>query len=91
MCIYAQSCSAFCDLWTVAHQAALSVGLSRQEYWSELQFPTPEDLPTPGIKSVSPALQADSLSAEPQGKLKITEVVCHSVLQWTLFCQNSLP
>ena len=46
--------------WTVAHQATLSMGFSRQEYWSELPFPSPEDLPDPG----SPALQADSLPSE---------------------------
>ena len=53
--------------WTVAHQAPLSMGFSRQEYWSGLPFPSPEDLPDPGIESRSPALQADSLSYELQG------------------------
>ena len=47
--------------WTVAHQAPLSMGFSRQEYWSGLPFPTPGDLHDPGIESVSPALQADIL------------------------------
>ena len=42
--------------WTVARQAPLSVGFSRQEYWRGLPFPLPGDLPEPGIKSVSPAL-----------------------------------
>ena len=46
--------------WTVAHQAPLSMGFSRQEYWSGLPFPPPEDCPNPGIKSMSPALQAAS-------------------------------
>ena len=72
MCVYAQSCPTFCDPWTVAHQAALSVGLSRQEYWSELLFPTPEDLPTPGIETaslVSPVLQVDFFTSEPPRKL----------------------
>ena len=41
--------------WTVAHQAPLSMGFSRQEYWSGLPFPSPGDLPNPGIKPVSPA------------------------------------
>ena len=45
---------------SVAPQAPLSVGFSRQEYWSELPFPQPGDLPNPGIKPGSPALQADS-------------------------------
>ena len=48
-------------LWTLAHQAPLSMGFSRQEYWSGLPCPPPEDLPDPGIKPWSPVLQADSL------------------------------
>ena len=54
--------------WTVARQAPLSMGFSRQEYWSGLPFPSPGDLPKPGIESGSPALQADSLPNEPPGK-----------------------
>ena len=54
--------------WTVAHQAPLSKGFSRQESWSGLPFPSPGDLPNPGIKPRSPTLQADSLLAEPSGK-----------------------
>ena len=50
--------------WTVACQAPLSMGFSRQEYWSGLPFPSPGDLPNPGIKPGSPALQADSLPTE---------------------------
>ena len=57
----AQSCPTLCDPWTVARQAPLSMGFSRQEYWSALPFPSPGDLPDPGIKTRSPALQADSL------------------------------
>ena len=55
--------------WTVALQAPLSMRFSRQEYWSGLPFPPPGDLPNPEIKPGSPALQADSLLAEPPGKL----------------------
>ena len=44
----AQSCPTLCDPWTVAHQAPLSMGFSRQEYWSALLFPSPGDLPDPG-------------------------------------------
>ena len=54
----------FAAPWTVARQAPLSMGFSRKEYWSGLPFPSPRDLPNPGIKPtfpVSPALQADSL------------------------------
>ena len=47
--------------WTVAHQASLSMGFPRQEYWSELPFPSPGDLPNPGIKSGLLHWQADSL------------------------------
>ena len=52
-------------LWTVALQAPLSMGFSRQEYWSGLPFPSPGDLPDPGIRLRSPALQVDSLPSEP--------------------------
>ena len=45
----AQSCPTLCGPWTVAHQAPLSMGFSRQEYWSGLPFPSPGDLPDPGI------------------------------------------
>ena len=50
--------------WTVACQAPLSMGFSRQEYWSGLPFPSPGDFPNPGIEPWSPALQADSLLTE---------------------------
>ena len=53
--------------WTVAYQAS-SMGFSRQEYWSGLPFPSPGNLPDPGIKPRSPALQADVLLSEPPGK-----------------------
>ena len=51
----------FATPWTVAHQAPLSMGFSKQEYQSGLPFPPPKDLPNAGIKAESPALQADSL------------------------------
>ena len=54
--------------WTVACQAPLSMGFSRQEHWSGLPFPSPGDLPDPGIEPRSPALQAYSLPFEPPGK-----------------------
>ena len=53
--------------WTVAHQAPPSMGFSREEYWSELPFPSPGDLPDLGIEPSSPALQADALTSEPTG------------------------
>ena len=58
----------FVTLWTIDHQAHLSMEFSRQEYWSGLPFPSPGDLPDPGIEPGSLALQADSLLTEPPGK-----------------------
>ena len=58
----------FATPWTVAYQASLSMGFSRQEYCSGLPFPSPGDLPNPGIEPGSPALQADVLTSEPPGK-----------------------
>ena len=58
----------FCDLWTVAHRAPVSMGLSRQEYWSEKPFPSPGDLSNPGIKPTSPALAGRSFTSVPPGK-----------------------
>ena len=54
--------------WTVAHQAPPSMGFYRQEYWNGLPFPSPGDLPHPGIEHRSPALQADALTSGPPGK-----------------------
>ena len=54
--------------WTVAYQASLSMGFSRQEYWSGLPFPSPGDLPDPGIERGFPTLEADALTSEPPGK-----------------------
>ena len=58
----------FVSLWTIACQAPLSMGFFRQEYWSGLPCPPSGDLPDPGIKSESPAWQADSLPTESSGK-----------------------
>ena len=55
--------------WAVAHQALLSLGFPRQQYWRGLPFPPTGDLPDPGIEPGSPALRADSLPSEPPGKL----------------------
>ena len=51
----------FVTPWTVAYQAPPSMGFSRQEYWSGLSFPSPGDLPNPGIEPRSPTFQADTL------------------------------
>ena len=58
----------FVTPWTVVHQAPLSMGFSRQEYWSGLPFPSPGDLPNRGIEPRSLTLQADALTSEPPGK-----------------------
>ena len=57
----------FATPWTVAHQTPLSMGFSRQEYWSGLPLPSTRDLPDPGMEPGSPALQADSSPSEPVG------------------------
>ena len=54
--------------WTITRQAPLPMGFPRQEHWSGLPFLPPKDLPDPGIKPGSPALQADSLPSELPGK-----------------------
>ena len=61
----------FVTPWKVAYQAPPSMGFSRQEYWNGLPFPSPGDLPNPGIEPRFPALQTDALPSEPPGKLKL--------------------
>ena len=86
----------FATSWTVAHQVPLSMGFLRQEYWIRLPFPSPGDLPHPGIKamsSVSPALVGGFFSTEPPGKPKELEhqlnlslkgrKLFHVVFTWT--------
>ena len=68
-CLVPESCPTHATMWTVACQVPLSVGFSRQEYWSGLPFPPPGNLPHPGIACESPALQADSRET----KLKISQ------------------
>ena len=65
--LVAKLCLTLVTPWTAACQAPLSMGFSRQEYWSGLSFPSPGDLPDPGIEPGSPALQADSLLTELHG------------------------
>ena len=59
---------------TVAYQASPSMGFSREEYWSGLPFPSPGDLPDPGIEPRSPALETDALTSKPPGKKKTKQV-----------------
>ena len=69
--------------WTIACQALMSMGFSRQECWSGLPFPSPGDLPAPGIEPTSPALQADSLLLSHQGSpyIKTSCNVKHNVMK----------
>ena len=71
ICYAMLSCSVmsnFVTPWTAVHQAPLSMGFSRQEYWSGLPCPLSRNLPNPGIEPRSPTLQADSLPSKPPGK-----------------------
>ena len=76
VCVHAHLLSCFklfATSWTVAYQAPLSMGFSRQEYWSGLLFPPPRDLPDTGIKSTSleaPALAGRFFTTAPRGKLQ---------------------
>ena len=67
----------FATPWTVAYQAPSSMRFSRQEYWSGLPFPSPGDLPEPGIKPGSLTLRADALTSEPPGKAMVFKVVMY--------------
>ena len=71
--------NSFAIPWTVACQAPLSMEFPRQEYWSGLPFPSPGDLPNPGIKPVSPELTDGFFPTEPPGKSKILDFVAN---QW---------
>jgi len=70
--------------WSTAHQALLSMGFSRQEYWSGLPFPSPGDLPNPGIEPSSSTLQADALTSELPGKPK--KLARERQIQYDLCC-----
>ena len=80
-----ESCSvvsdSFATPWTVARQAPLSMEFPRQENWSRLPFPSPGDLPNPGVKPKSPALQVNSLLSDPPGKPTFTIVGSLYLLQ----------
>ena len=69
-CLVTKSCPTLLQvaLWTTARQASLSIGFSRQEYWNGLPFPSPGELPEPGIESDSPALSGEFLTTEPHGR-----------------------
>ena len=68
-CLVSQSCWVLATPWTVTCQAPLSMGLPRQEYWSGLPFPSPRDLPHPGIEPESPALAGGFFTTKSPAKL----------------------
>ena len=73
MCVCMLSCvQLFVTSWTIAHQAPLSIVFARPEYWSGLPFPSPGDLPDPGIIPGSPTMQADSFSVRTTGEASTT-------------------
>ena len=80
--------NSFVTPWTVAHQTPLSMGFSREEYWSELPLPSPGDLPNPGIKVASPELEGWFFTTEPPGNtsvvfyLKIISLLAAPLHQW---------
>ena len=73
----------FATPWIVAYRAPPTMGFSRQEYWSGLPFPSPGDLPSPGIKPRYPALEADALTSEPPGKPYQIVIRLSERLSWT--------
>ena len=89
----------FATPWTVAYQAPKSMEFSRQEYWSRLPFPSPGDLPNPGVEPGSPTLQADTLSSEPPGGTGLPKHLSnvfkgynqHLLISGPSFCPYSHP
>ena len=91
-CVRAQlfSCIQFSETpWTASRQAPLSMGFSRQEYWSGLLFTSPGNLPNPGVEPRSPSLQLDSLRTKPPGKLSLLNFLLHSFLPRHNYCSES--
>ena len=76
--------------WTVAHQVPLSLGFPRQECWSGLSFPSPGDLPHPGIEPASPALAGRFFTTEPAGKPELPLVLTvYITIEWLLLKLNN--
>ena len=74
--LVAKLCPTLETPWIIDHEDPLSMRFPRHKYWSGFSFPSPADLPNPGIEPESPALQADSLLTEPTGKLKFAFIKC---------------
>ena len=80
----------FATPWTVAHQAPRFLGFSSHKYWSGLPFPSPGNLPDPGIEPGSPTLQADALPSEPPGKPRKDHVKSQGSHKLTAGCRDGL-
>ena len=80
----------FVTLWTVAHQASVSVGFSRQEYWSGLPCPPRADVPYPGVEPVSPALAGGFFTTESSGILAGGKSIVHKLFVITFECYTSI-
>ena len=78
----AKSCPTLATLWTVAHEALVSMGFLMWEYWCGLPFPSPGHLPDPGIEPTSPALAGGFFSTEPPGKPCL--LIVNYYISWTL-------
>ena len=81
----------FVTPWTVAYETPLSIEFSRQEYWSRLPYPSLGNLPDPGIKPGSPALQADAFTIWATREAQPTGVGCHALLQGIFPIQGLNP
>ena len=77
-----------CDPWTAAHQAPLSMGFPRQEYWSVLPLSSPGDLPDSGIEPVFPALTDGFFTTQPAGKPKADTI--HDAFKLLVFIDNKI-
>ena len=86
--LVAKLCLTLAARWTEEPGKLQFMGFSRPEYWSRLPFPSPGDLPNPGIEPRSPALEADSLPTELQGKPKILISLRHFMIM--IFCHHYL-
>ena len=89
-CLITKSCPTLCKPLDCSRPGSSVHGISQQEYWNGLPFPSPGDLPTPGIKSGSLALQVDSLPSEPPGKSKKTYLCLISHLICGIFYASEI-
>ena len=81
----------FAAPWTVAHQSPLSIGFSRQEYWSGLPCPPPRDLPIPGTEVLSPALAGGFFTTAPPGKPRVQSLGWKDALEEGMATHSSIP